>query len=543
MPDDKDIPRLDGDIAVNASLVDEDGVKALDGVALTLPLRGHTAIVGDAASGKSELAMVLGGLIEPSTGNVAIGGQDLSGLPENVTGRRIGYVSANAYLQNASIGDNLVYGLKNRPPPFEAEPAPSNKRRAVRRAEAERAGNSPYDFNADWIDYAAAGVSGPKALGDRVIDVLRLVDLDRDVYAIGLRGCIDPGQHAETAAKILEARAVMHDRARDPAIAALIEPFDESRYNGNATVGENLLFGAPLDDRFDMDRLAEHPYVLRVLEETGLIDDFVDIGRRVAETMVELFADLPPSHEFFQQYSFISAPDLPAYRMIVDQARLGGRLSDEDRLRLLSLPFMLITDRHRLGLIDAAMQERILVARHAFAAGLPADLHDAIAFFDRDRYNPAASIQDNILFGKLAYGHAYGEQKVGELIQEVVDGLGLRDTLISVGLHASVGVGGSRLSPTQRQKLAIGRAVLKRPDLLIVNEAAEVFDHRTSVQIVENVLAESKDRGVVWVMSRAVGARDFDNILVMRDGKVAEQGSFEALAESGGPATGLLDVA
>ena len=78
--------------------------------------------------------------------------------------------------------------------------------------------------------------------------------------------------------------------------------------------GGKMLFGAPLNDRFDMDRLAEHPYVLSVLDRAGLTDDFVTIGLRVAETMVELFADLPPDHEFFQQYSFISAEELPDYR-------------------------------------------------------------------------------------------------------------------------------------------------------------------------------------------------------------------------------------
>ena len=48
---------------------------------------------------------------------------------------------------------------------------------------------------------------------------------------------------------------------------------------------------------------------------------------RVAETMLELFADLPPDHEFFQQYSFISAEDLPVYRSIVDQAARGSALT------------------------------------------------------------------------------------------------------------------------------------------------------------------------------------------------------------------------
>jgi ABC-type dipeptide/oligopeptide/nickel transport system ATPase subunit len=370
-----------------------------------------------------------------------------------------------------------------------------------------------------------------------------MVELDQDVYAMGLRGCVDPDIHPETAVKILRARTVMRQRMQDPAVALLVEPFEKTRYNGNATVGENLLFGAPLDGRFDMERLAEHPYVQRVLDRTGLTQDFVEIGRRVAETMIELFADLPADHEFFEQYSFIAADDLPAYRATLAQAARGTVLSPEDQRRLLSLPFMLIVERHRLGLIDRAMQERILVARHAFAAGLPEDLQDAIAFFDEHAYNPAATIQDNILFGKLAHGQAYAEQTIGALMQDVVDDLGLRDMIIEVGLHAPVGIGGARLAFAQRQKIALGRALLKRPDVLIVNEAIEMLDADGQKRILGNVLTECDGRTVVWVTNRLAGGRAFDRIVVMKGGTVAEQGSFDDLSDAGGNFARLLDVA
>ncbi len=536
---------LEGDIAINVSLSDEDGHKILDGAAFTVPVASHVAIVGDPASGKSELAMLLARLFPPSSGRISIGAHDLARLPESVTGRRIGYVGANTHLHNASIGENLLYGLKHLPaaPDALAADLADAEAQAEARAEATWSGNSPYDYAADWVDYAAAGVSGPAEIPARLIAALRVVKMDEDVYGIGLRGCMNPSENPEIAQKILQARATMRDRTRAAPMAALVERFEKDRYNGNATVGENLLFGAPLDDRFDMDRLAEHPYVRRVLDRAGLTNDFVAIGLRVAETMVELFADLPSDHEFFQQYSFISAEELPDYRQIIDQATRGVPLSDESRLRLLSLPFMLITERHRLGLIDPPMQERILEARHAFADGLPPELEDSIAFFDEDDYNPAATIQDNILFGKLAHGQAYGARKIGALVREVVESLDLRDTVIEIGLRASVGIGGSRLSIPQRQKLALGRAVLKRPDILIVNEAAEVFDQRTQEEILENMLEERRGQGLVWVMNRIVGAEHFDQIVVMDDGKVAEQGSFKSLAESGKTLNSLLRVA
>ena len=65
-------------------------------------------------------------------------------------------------------------------------------------------------------------------------------------------------------------------------IAALIETFDRSRYNTNATMAENLLFGNSVGDVFKMDRLAENDYVMAVLEKAGLTDTILQAGFQVA---------------------------------------------------------------------------------------------------------------------------------------------------------------------------------------------------------------------------------------------------------------------
>src|SRR3546814_1356328 len=83
---------------------------------------------------------------------------------------------------------------------------------------------------------------------------------------------------------------------------------------------------------------------------------------------------------------------------------------------------------------------------------------------------------DLILFGRLAFGQAGAEQVIGDALAEVLDDLRLRETVIEVGLDFNVGIGGSRLNAVQRQKLALARALLKRPDLLVANEAISVLD-------------------------------------------------------------------
>jgi ABC-type multidrug transport system fused ATPase/permease subunit len=168
-----------------------------------------------------------------------------------------------------------------------------------------------------------------------------------------------------------------------------------------------------------------------------------------------------------------------------------------------------------------------------FRANLPAEARPQIEFFDAERYNAAASVQDNILFGKIAYGEADAPVRIPSVLAEVVDALSLRQTVIDVGLDYNVGTGGSRLSFAERQKAGIARAVLKRPDLLILNEATSALDGQAQSQLSMGLKEEFAGRGIIWVLQRASLARNFDRVLVLSAGKLQEQGTPSELQGNG----------
>jgi len=300
-------------------------------------------------------------------------------------------------------------------------------------------------------------------------------------------------------------------------------------------VAENLLFGTPVGAAFTADTIAAHPYVRQTLDSVGLTDDFIKMGREMAATMVELFADLPSDHEFFSQFSFISPDDLPEFQTLIQRIDRGGLdpLGEEDRARLLSLPFKLIPARHRLGMLDDAMQVRILNARRSFAENLPEELRVSVAFFSTAAYNAAASLQDNILFGKVAYGQADANARIGVLIAEVLDGLGLRDTVIEVGLDFNVGIAGSRLSASQRQRIGIARVLLRRPDVLVFNDAVAMLDAASQSRVVAAVLRQAKDTTVIWTTQRPEIAAAFDRVIMMQGGQLTADGTPEDLKREG----------
>ncbi len=528
------IEPLAGDLALsNVTLAGDQGDNIIDGITLTLPLRSRVAVVG--SYGRDEFLQLIARLMDPTRGRVSVNGTDLATVPEAVLGRRIGYVGHAAFMFNSTLGDNLFFGLRHKPmiaPDYTPEQLTKFNREIH---EAIASGNTVDDFDADWTEYAAAGATDRASLNATALAVLRQVNMYDEVYQFGLRGAIDPAKQPDMAKLILQARTTFRERLRADDIGDLVEGWDRSKYNSNATVAENLMFGTATNAVFDAERMAENKYVLEVLDKVGLKDRFLRIGYEIASTMVELFADLPPDHEFFQQFSFISSDDLPDFQAIIARATVEtvAQLPAAERNRLLSLPFKVIPARHRLGHIDEEVQAGILKAREVFATDLPDHLKDAVAFFDPKNYTATANIQDNILFGKVAYGQAQAVEKVGRMLASVIDEMQLRDRVAEVGLAFEVGIGGTRLAVAQRQKLAIARALIKRPDLLLLSESTAVLDTASHVAIMDTLLKEFEGRGLIWSLHRTQDASRFDRVLVFEAGRISEQGTFDELNQDG----------
>ncbi len=538
-----ELPREGTIRATNLSLTDETGVKVVDGVSFEVGMNEHVAIVGQHGAGRSELAQLLARIVSPTGGTIEMGGIDITRAPEAVTGRAIGYVGPAAYLFPVSVRENLLYGLKHRPVREATyEEGKRQREREFQLREAKRTGNTTLDINADWIDYAAAGVAGAQDLDARILEVLKAVELEEPIFELGLRSAMEAARVEELREQLLGARRAMHERLVSLGWKDWVERFDPSRYNRNATLAENLLFGAPVGRAFDVENLGRNAYVRRVLEETRLTADLLAIGHKVAETMVELFSGLPPGHEFFERFSFIRHEDLPNYKEILAKAAEGGLagLDGAGRDQLLALPFKLVQTRHRLGLIDEALEQRVVDARRHFARHLPSELRGAVEFFDPERYNGAASLQDNILFGKIVTGQAEAGPRIGALLRQVLDELGLRPLVVRIGLDFEVGSGGARLAGTERQKVAMARAILKRPAVLVLDQAAAVLDPAAQVRVLDGVLACRRGAGVVWVLQRSDLAERFDHALVMERGRLAEHGAVADLKAHGGALQKLL---
>jgi ABC-type multidrug transport system fused ATPase/permease subunit len=115
--------------------------------------------------------------------------------------------------------------------------------------------------------------------------------------------------------------------------------------------------------------------------------------------------------------------------------------------------------------------------------------------------------------------------------------------VVKIGLDYQVGVGGARLPVADRQKTALVRALLKRPAVLVLDEATAVLDPASNGRVLAGILAERKGQGVIWVLQRPELAQHFGTVMVMERGRLVEQGVFDKLKCSGGPLHKMLQPA
>jgi putative ABC transport system ATP-binding protein len=532
--------RLTAPLATQAlGVIDDSGANLLQRVDFALKPGESVAIVGNSSAGGDVLAEALARVVWPSSGKVVAGGEDLHTLPEAVTGRAITYASHETFFFSASVRENLLYGLKHAPLTEAIYDGPALAARQWAQKEAQLAENPDFDLASEWVDYAALGVDGPDALMARVLAALDAVLMTRDILDLALRSTMNPDDHPALATGIVAMRQALREELARQGIEELIVPFEPATYNTEATVFENLLFGNPRKPALMPAQIGSNAYFRKVLQAQGLDEALFVMGREIARNTIELFADLPPDHVFFQQLTFMGADEIPAYQALVQKLDSGSSpVTDADRNRMIRLSFDYIEPRHRFGLLTPDLMNRMVAFRQAFHAGLPDDLSDAVEQYSPGLYIASAGLLDNMLFGRISQKFRDGADRVSETVSALLRPLGLYDTVLALGLDYQVGTGGKRLTTAQRQKLNLARALIRRSDYFIFNRPLSALDRRAQEQIVGNVLAFLRSGGeapgVAWVLSNVSHATAFDRVALFDRGALSDHGPHAELSERNG---------
>ena len=151
-----------------------------------------------------------------------------------------------------------------------------------------------------------------------------------------------------------------------------------------------------------------------------------------------------------------------------------------------------------------------------------------IGIVQQDIYLFNASIKENILYGRL--------DATDEEVYEAAKRANIHDYIMSLedGYDSQIGERGVRLSGGQKQRLSIARVFLKNPPILILDEATSALDNTTEILIQQALDELCKGRTTLVVAHRLSTIKNADEIAVVSDGKITEQGTHVELLQKGG---------
>jgi ABC-type branched-subunit amino acid transport system ATPase component len=328
-------------------------------------------------------------------------------------------------------------------------------------------------------------------------------------------------------AKVVEMRDAVTVALHEIEGEHVVEAFDRDRFCHSLTVAENLLFGTPVDTSQRMEDLLMQPRLVKILQSAGLYGDFVRIGSSLTDLMLELFSGVDESSDLFTRYSFIDAASLQDYKELSVRIRQRGleHCDSAEQTMLVSLALKLCPDKHRLNLVDENLARRIVETREVLEAALRNDDPSQVLFIDRDSYHAGFTVRANMLFGVIRYNRRHLLPAINQRLIDVFEAFGMSRDLLDVGLDTHSGVAGGNLTRVFRQKLLLARALVKNPDILVVDNALTALDRESQQELMSRVCALREGKNLVWSFSEAEFASLFDRVLEISDGQVREYAS------------------
>ncbi|MGB6167491.1 MAG: ABC transporter ATP-binding protein [Geitlerinemataceae cyanobacterium] len=156
------------------------------------------------------------------------------------------------------------------------------------------------------------------------------------------------------------------------------------------------------------------------------------------------------------------------------------------------------------------------------------DLRRAIGLVSQDVFLFHGTVAENIRYGSFeaSQNEVIAAAKIAEAHEFIVQ--------LPQGYDTIVGERGQKLSGGQRQRLAIARAVLKNPPILILDEATSAVDNETEAAISRSLERITQNRTTIAIAHRLSTIRHADRIYVMERGKLVESGKHEELLEKAG---------
>ncbi len=520
---------LSGDFVLEGATVrNADGNAVLEDLTMTFPQGTLVGIAAPSEEDRHALAALMTREVLPSSGQLRIGETPLNTLHQGIIAARIGHATSRPVLFQGDVAGNITMPLMSTPQGEAPDPAFA--------VEAQRAGNSSDMLGAPWIDFEQAGASdGPSLMGWGQ-ELIENIGASGPLFQRALDLRLDDDEHPKLGAQLVELRQALRQSIKDAGLLPHAHLFQWTKYNPSLPVAENLLFATarrPITPQL----ISEQTDFLEALRELGLDADLIALTREVIDLLLQIFGLDGTDHPLFRKLNL----DVKIFERAVDilAAQRGGtEPSEADAALLLTVPFLITAEQIGSGFPQDVMA-RVVEMRHAHAARLRETLGDLFAPIEDGAIVEGMTVLENTLYGKIADSAGSKGDDLRALIADFMRREGLLRPVLELVLDIPVAIGGQGLPTLIAEPMAVIRAAIKRPDILILEEALGSYGAESREALYTNMHALLPDTTLIIIEPNFEDAHLFDQMIEIQGGRIVGSTLSQTETEDGGASADL----
>jgi ABC-type iron transport system FetAB ATPase subunit len=225
----------------------------------------------------------------------------------------------------------------------------------------------------------------------------------------------------------------------------------------------------------------------------------------------------PPGSTGDEIYRIIEPEEIPELAAMMSTPVDRGA-SSKYAARFIELALRLVPEKHHFQLQDSTIGA-VMAARSAFAADAGKELRSLVERVKIDTFMSGQTIIDNLLFGHVDDDDPATQEHARVTAIELLDQHGLKESIIGLIGDIPTGSGGGLIPAPGRERLALIRALTKKPDLLVLNQPLRSFPDSARARVRRNIRRLLPEATIVWLEREATAVEDFEKIYQLSDGR------------------------
>jgi len=497
------------------ALRDEEGQNVLVNINLVIPQGARIAVKTNNESAAHAFADVLTREVIPQRGSVKIAGHELNTLHQATLAGCIGYVHSHPNILRGTLGENLLMPLKTEP----IIDADVHQKIKSFQQEAKRSGNSTDPFEVNWIDPEVAGLKSSDDIRDWWFQLVQAMGIDDFMVRRALRSQIDVDRHHELTEAIVPLRPEIARRLTEAKLDDVVYRFHPDKFNVVSPLGANLLYALPTRKLTQLSLSQEINFV-QLMRDQGIADELTSMSTNLIESLTKTFGHDGTNHPLFQRLNI----DEELYKrlgIIVKKRQSVGDagLPDEDYALILTVPFAFSAEQ--IGpAFSEPFKERVLAIRKQNAAQMLRALDGLFEPIDSNRYIPAMTLMGNAIFGRISSMAGAREKLIEDTVVDVLSEHGLRRLTAESIFNLATSMGGENLPVVFRERIAFSRAGIKKPDILILENALASHADEARQLMRERISNLMPDTTKIFIENQIQPSESYDMVIEIVDGRI-----------------------